>query len=310
MSAKYRLVTRSDFDALICAVLLKELDLINEIKFVHPKDMQDGKIEITENDIVTNLPYVEGAHLVFDHHESEILRFSGNRPENYIIDPDAPSATRVVYNYYGGKTVFPNISEEMLDAVDKADSAQFSRNEIMFPDAWVLLHFLIDPRTGLERCKKFRISNYELMINLVDYCKTHSIDEILELPDIKERMELFFAHQREALVQIEKNAKVYKNVVVLDLRQQKEIFVTNRFIIYAMYPESNISIHILWGLHQQNTVFAVGRSIIDRSSNTNIGELMLKYGGGGHQTAGTCQVPNDQADEVLQALIEAINEDG
>lgn len=310
MSTQYRLVTRSDFDALISAVLLKELDLINEIKFVHPKDMQDGKIEITENDILTNLPYVEGAHLVFDHHQSEILRFSGNLPDNYIIDPNAPSAARVVYNYYGGKTVFPNISEEMLSAVDKADSAQFSRNEILFPYGWVLLNFLMDPRTGLERFKKFRLSNYELMIELVDYCKEHNIDEILELPDVKERIELFFAHQRKALVQIEKNAKVHKNLVVLDLRNQEEIFVTNRFIIYAMYPECNISIHVLWGLHQQNTVFAVGRSIIDRSSKTNIGELMLKYGGGGHQTAGTCQVPNDQAEEVLQALIKTINEDG
>ena len=310
MSTKYRLVTRSDFDALISAVLLKELDLINEINFVHPKDMQDGKIEITKDDIITNLPYVEGAHLVFDHHESEILRFSGNIPNNYIIDPDAPSTTRVVYNYYGGKTVFPNISEEMLNAVDKADSAQFSRNEIMFPDGWVLLNYLLDPRTGLERFKKFRVSNSELMMELIDYCKEHSIDEILELPDVRERIELFFDHQREALVQIEKNAKVYKNLVVLDLRNQDEILVTNRFIIYAMYPECNISIHILWGLHKQNTVFAVGRSIINRSSKTNIGKLMLKYGGGGHQAAGSCQVPNEQADEVLQALIEKINEDG
>ncbi len=310
MSKKYRLVTRSDFDALISAVLLKELDLINEIKFVHPKDMQDGKIEITENDIITNLPYVAGAHLVFDHHESEILRLSENTPDNYIIDPDAPSTARVVYNYYGGKTVFPNISEEMLNAVDKADSAQFSRNEIMFPDGWVLLNYLLDPRTGLERFKKFRVSNSELMMELIDYCKEHSIDEILELPDVRERIELFFDHQREALVQIEKNAKVYKNLVVLDLRNQDEILVTNRFIIYAMYPECNISIHILWGLHKQNTVFAVGRSIINRSSKTNIGKLMLKYGGGGHQAAGSCQVPNEQADEVLQALIEKINEDG
>jgi nanoRNase/pAp phosphatase (c-di-AMP/oligoRNAs hydrolase) len=307
---KYRLVTRSDFDGLICAVLLRELDLINKIRFVHPKDMQEGKISINANDITTNLPYVPGAHLVFDHHLSETIRVSGKRPDNHILDPNAPSAARVVYDYYGGKETFPNVSEEMILAVDKADSAQFSREEVLFPKGWVLLNYLMDPRSGLGRFKQFRISNYDLMMVLIDYCKKHSIDEILELPDVKERVDLYLEHQRTSLNQIEKCSKIYKNVVVLDLRNEEEIFTSNRFVIYALYPECNISIHVLWGLQKQNTVLAVGKSILDRSSKTNIGELMLKYRGGGHEKAGTCQIPNDRADQVLQEIIKKINEDG
>jgi nanoRNase/pAp phosphatase (c-di-AMP/oligoRNAs hydrolase) len=308
---KYRLVTRSDFDGLICAMLLKELDLIDNIKFVHPKDMQDGKIEINANDITTNLPYIPGAHLVFDHHLSETLRIlEADRPDNYIIDPNAPSAARVVYDYYGGSKAFPNVSESMILAVDKADSAQFTRDEILTPKGWVLLNYLMDPRSGLGRFREFRISNYDLMLMLIDKCKEQTIDEILELFDVKERVNLYFKHQKASLEQIEKCAKVYNNLVVLDLRNEEEIFANNRFIIYALYPECNISIHVLWGLQRQNTVLAMGKSIIDRSSKTNIGELMLKYGGGGHEKAGTCQASNDEAESLLQELIQKINADG
>jgi nanoRNase/pAp phosphatase (c-di-AMP/oligoRNAs hydrolase) len=306
---QYRLVTRSDFDGLICAVLLKELDLIHEIKFVHPKDMQDGKIDITANDITTNLPYVPGAHLVFDHHWSETLR-NTDRPENYIIDPSAPSAARVVYNHFGGAARFPHISQEMLEAVDKADSAQFSREEILFPKDWVLLNYLMDPRSGLGRFKEFRVSNYELMMMLIDYCKNHTINDILQLPDVKERVDLYFAHQREAMMQIEKCAQVHHKLVEIDLRSESEIYAANRFIIYAMYPECSVSMHVLWGLQKQNTVFAVGKSIVDRSASLNIGELMLSYGGGGHANAGTCQVPNDRAEVTRKELIEKITKMG
>lgn len=305
---KYRLVTRSDFDGLICAVLLKHLDLIDEIKFVHPKDMQDGKVEITGNDITTNLPYVSGVHLVFDHHLSETIR-NKERPPNHILDPDAPSAAHVVYEYYGGAGVFtdPGIAP-MIEAVDKADSGQFTRQEILAPQNWVLLNFIMDARTGLGRFKEFRVSNYELMMMLIDYCKDHSIEEILQIPDVKERVDLYFEHQRAALQQIERCAATHGKVVVVDLRNQDEIYVSNRFIVYAMYPECTESIHVLWGLKKQNTVFAVGRSIINPDSDVNIGALMLEYGGGGHAKAGTCQVPNDRADELLMEIMKRINE--
>jgi nanoRNase/pAp phosphatase (c-di-AMP/oligoRNAs hydrolase) len=305
---KFRLVTRSDFDGLVCGVLLKHLDLIEEITFVHPKDMQDGNVAITANDITTNLPYVEGVHLAFDHHSSETARVGGDKA-NHIIDPKAPSAARVVYNHYGADK-FPQEWEEMMAAVDKGDSAQFSQEEVLDPTGWVLLNFIMDARTGLGRFRDFTISNYQLMMELIDYCRNHSIDEILALPHVKERTDLYFDHQEKFKEQLQRCSKVHGNLVVLDLRQEETIWAGNRFMIYALHPQCNISIHVLWGLKQQNTVFATGKSIFDRSSNTDVGSLMLSYGGGGHNAAGTCQVANDQADEVLQKLIEQINADG
>ncbi|MEG4986525.1 exopolyphosphatase [Microcoleus sp. BR0-C5] len=309
LTKKYRLVTRSDFDGLVCAVLLKELDMIDEIKFVHPKDMQDGKIEITNNDISTNLPYVEGVHLAFDHHFSETLRHEKIKI-NHIIDPYAASAARVLYKYYGGQAKFPDISEAMMTAVDKSDSAQFSQEEVLQPQEWVLLNFIMDARTGLGRFKEFTVSNYQLMMQLIDYCKYHTIDQILQLPDVKERVDLYFEQEEKFKEQIQRCAKVYNNLVVLDLRNEEVIYAGNRFVIYALFPECNVSIHVLWGLKQQNTVFAVGKSIFNKTSTTNIGELMLRYGGGGHQNAGTCQIENDKASQVLKELIAQIEQNG
>ena len=308
-SEKFRLVTRSDFDGLVCAVLLKDLDLIDDILFVHPKDMQDGKVDINANDITTNLPYVAGCHLAFDHHLSETVRNDSNI-DNHIIDPNAPSAARVVYDYYGGQERFPNISLEMMDAVDKGDSAQFNEDEVLNPTGWVLLNFIMDARTGLGRFREFRISNYQLMMQLIDYCKSHTIEDILALEDVKERVDLYLEHDAKAKEQIKRCATVHGNLVVLDLLEEETIYTTNRFVIYALYPESNISIHKMWGLKKQNTVFAIGKSILNRTSNTNVGELCLKYGGGGHMNAGTCQIENDQADQALQDIIKIINQDG
>jgi len=306
---QFRLVTRSDFDGLVCAVLLKHLNLINEILFVHPKDMQDGKIAISDNDITTNLPFVAGAHLAFDHHLSETLRTTGEK-SNHVIDADAPSAARVVYDYYGGSASFPEAWFDMMAAVDKGDAAQFNQDEVLNPKDWDLLNFLMDARTGLGRFRDFRISNYNLMMDLIDACRNHTIEQIMALPDVKERMDLYFDHNTKCKEQIQRCATVHGNLVVLDLRNEEVIFAGNRFIIYAMFPETNISIHVLWGLKNQNTVLATGKSILNRTSRTNIGALMLEYGGGGHENAGTCQVANDQAEIVLQELITRINKDG
>lgn len=305
---KYRLVTRSDMDGLVCAVILKQLDLIDDIKFVHPKDMQDGTIEITENDIITNLPYVPQAHLVFDHHESETIR--NEKADNHIIVADAPSAARVVYEYYIKNNDLSMIQEDMMLAVDKADAAQFSKEDILNPQGWDLLSFLMDARTGLGRFREFRISNYALMMDLIDYCSNHGIEDILKLPDVKERVELYNKYADEFKDQLTRCSTIHGNLVVLDLREEETIYPGNRFMIYALYPEQNISIHVIWGFRQQNTVFATGKSIINRSSKTNIGELMLKYGGGGHNAAGTCQIDNDKCDDILKELVATITNDG
>ncbi len=305
----FRLVTRSDFDGLVCAILLKQLGMVDDIAFVHPKDMQDGKVTITSRDITTNLPYVAEAHLAFDHHLSETMRVQG-RPANHIIDPEAPSAARIVYDHFGGKAGFPKVSEAMMTAVDQADSAQYSIDDILQPKGWTLLNFLMDARTGLGRFRDFRISNYQLMMRLIDDCQTYDIEEILQLPDVKERVDLFREHEGLAREQIQRCAKVHGNLVLLRLQNEETIWAVNRFMVYALFPRCNLSIHRMWGREKQNTVFAVGKSILDRSSRTNIGALMLEFGGGGHAAAGTCQIANDRADEVEKTLIARINAEG
>lgn len=309
VAERYRLVTRSDFDGLVCAALLKELGILDDIKFVHPKDMQDGLVELTERDITTNLPYAPGVHLSFDHHDSETVRVQDS-PDNHVIVAGAKSAARVVYDYYGGADTFTLIGEDIMTAVDKADAADFSRDDILEPKGWDYISFIMDPRTGLGRFREFRISNYQLMMQLIDHITTMSIEEILETPDVAERVELYREHADAAIDQVARCGTVHDNLVVLDFRDEDPIFATNRFTVYALFPQCNISIHVLWGLRRQNTVFATGKSILNRSSNTNVGGLMLEYGGGGHNAAGTCQVANEDAERVLAELIARINADG
>ncbi len=297
MAAQYRLVTRSDFDGLVCAVLLKQIGLVGDILFVHPKDVQDGRIELGSTDITTNLPYSPYVHICFDHHLSETMR-SKQGASNHIINAKAPSAARVVYDHFGGKERFTNISDDMMEAVDKSDAAQLTMDDILHPKNWILLNYIMDPRTGLGRFRDFRISNYELMMKLIDLCTELSIEEIMEDPDVKERTELYDEHKEKAEAQLKECSQIHGNLIELDLRYQETIWTTNRFMLYALFPQCTISVHILWGLHKKNVVFAVGKSIVNRSSTINIGEIMLSYGGGGHLNAGTCQIPIEEAEKV------------
>lgn len=303
-----RLVTRSDFDGLVCAMLLKELNIIDEIKFVHPKDVQDGKVELSENDITTNLPFDKRVGLAFDHHESELIRNKKEEYEGkYIIDGDAKSAARVVYDYYGGSEVFTQVSDEIMTAVDKGDSADFTEDEILHPNGWVLMNFLMDARTGLGRFHNFRISNYDLMMELITYCVNHSIEEVLLLPDVKERVDLYFEQQELFKTQLNRITKIDGKVAVIDLRNEETIYAGNRFMVYAMHPETELSVHVAWGFRKQNTAVMIGKSIINRNSKFNIGELCLSYGGGGHANAGTCQLDNDKIDAELPVIIDKLN---
>lgn len=309
-TGKYRLVTRSDFDGLVCAMILKEKGLIDDIKFVHPKDVQDGKVDITSRDITTNLPFDQRVGLAFDHHESELTRNANVDYEGrYIIDGDAKSAARVVYDYYGGKEALPRISTELMEAVDKGDSADFTLDEILNPEGWVLMNFLMDARTGLGRFREFHISNYNLMMKLIDLCLDHSVEDVLADPDVQERVELYFDQQERFTEQVRRLARVEGRVVVLDLRNEETIYAGNRFMIYALHPETQISVHVAWGFRKQNTAVMIGKSILDKRSEANIGELCLSYGGGGHRNAGTCQIDNDKVDEALPHIIAALNKD-
>ncbi len=304
---KYRLVTRSDFDGLVCAVLLRHLDMIDEITFVHPKDVQDGTVEVTDRDILTNLPYAPAAHLVFDHHHSETLR-TGGTAGNHVIQESAPSAARVIYEHFGAAERFPQVSAELMAAVDQADSADYTLDDILRPQRWTLLNFLMDSRTGLGRFREFRISNYQLMMQLIDACIDHQdVEEILALPDVAERAALYRAQSELFVEQLRRVSRVAGDVVVVDLRNEETIHAGNRFMVYAIFPEARVSIHVMWGRQKLNTVLAVGKSILDRSSPVDIGAVMLRYGGGGHLAAGTCQPAHESAERVLAEVIEAVS---
>ncbi|MBF0474374.1 MAG: exopolyphosphatase [Deltaproteobacteria bacterium] len=304
-----RLVTRSDFDGMVCAVLLKEIGLLDEYKFVHPKDVQDGLVVATNNDVLANIPYVAGCGLWFDHHSSEKERFGFDFEYQGLSKP-APSCARVIWEYYGGHKSFSEKLDPLLVAVDKSDSGNLTADEIINPKGWILLSFIMDPRTGLGRYKDYRVGNYRLMEDMISYCRTKSPEEILEIPDVKERVTRYFQQDKLFREMLQKNSKTYGNVLVLDLRDQEEIYTGNRFTVYTMFPQSNISIQVMWGFRRQNIVFACGYSIINRTSNTDVGSLMLKYGGGGHKQVGTCQVAPDDAERVLQELIDQMNADG
>lgn len=307
MLAKKRLLTRSDFDGLVCAALLKELGIIDEIRFVHPKDMQDGRISITDSDITANLPYVEGVYIAFDHHISEVSRVIN--PPNHIVYPNSPSAARVVYEYYGAEGRFKNIPPSLMQAVDIADSAKYTMEQIKNPTGWTLLGFIMDARTGLGRFKNFRINNYDLMMKLVDLCRTQDVEDILKDPDVKERVDLYFDHQDKFIEQLKRCTRIHKTAGHIYLRDEEIIYAGNRFMVYALFPQINISVHEIWGKNRRNVVFAAGKSIFNRTSKMNIGEFMLHYGGGGHVGAGTCQVPIADAPRIRQEIITAMVQD-
>ncbi|MCD4713714.1 MAG: exopolyphosphatase [Clostridiales bacterium] len=300
-----RLVTRSDFDGLICGMLLREADIIDHWVFVHPKDLQDGLFTPTKDDVLANVPFVPGCGMWFDHHTSENDRLGWNQDvkgESRL----APSAARIIYEYYGGAERFP-LYKDMIEAVDKVDSGQLSRDEILNPTGWILLGFISDPRTGLGRFREFRISNYQLMEELINHFRNMDISEILEHPDVKERVELYFEQSEKFKEMVEAHTKVHDNVIVTDLRDVAPIYTGNRFMIYSLYPEQNVSVWLVDGKQKQNVSIAVGYSILNRTCTVDIGKLMLEYGGGGHKMVGTCQVPYDDANEVIKNIVERLS---
>jgi nanoRNase/pAp phosphatase (c-di-AMP/oligoRNAs hydrolase) len=299
-----RLLTRSDFDGLACGALLVYLGLIDEWKFVHPKDIQDGLIEASDNDILANIPYIKGCKLWFDHHSSESERLGKNIYFEGVSKP-APSCARVVYDYYGGDAKLGKFAE-MIHYVDKVDSGELTPDEILDPKGWVLLGFIMDPRTGLGRFRNFTISNYDLMKELALACTEKNINEILAMPDVKERLDLYFEQTHNYKEMVLKYAKPVGNVIMIDLRNVETIYAGNRFFIYTLFPEQNISIWIVDGRNKVNVAVTVGYSIINRTATVDVGALLLYYGGGGHRQVGTCQVPYDDADRIIAEILEKL----
>ncbi|MBI3128467.1 MAG: exopolyphosphatase [Candidatus Tectomicrobia bacterium] len=301
---QYRLLTRADLDGLASAVLLKEREMIREIVFVHPQDMQEGKVAVTKRDITVNLPYVKGAHLAVDHHVSEKRRVRSRA--NYINDPSAPSAARVLYRHLGGPGRFPAYTKPMMAAVDKADSGRLTMKDVLYPRGWTLLHFLLDPRTGLERFRNFRLSIEETLLGLSDLVRAQPIGKAMKDLDITERSGRYFVLEEKFREQLRRCATVADRIVTLDLRREDPIWPGNRFMIYALFPECRVSITLLPGRKRRQTEISAGKSIFDRSAKCNIGQILLGHGGGGHAAAGACQVPEGKADRAAKKIHEAV----
>ncbi|MDR0473152.1 MAG: exopolyphosphatase [Treponema sp.] len=298
-----RLLTRSDFDGLACGALLSYLGLVDEWKFVHPKDIQDGLVEATDNDILTNIPYIPGCKLWFDHHSSESGRLGSN--VNFEgVSKKSPSCARIVYEYYGGEERLGHF-DEMIRYVDKVDSGNLVSHEILHPQGWVLLGFIMDPRTGLGRFKNFSVSNYDLMKRLAILCATETIEDILEHPDVKERLAVYFEQAQLFKEMLAKYTKIEGNVIYTDLRGVDPIYAGNRFLMYTLYPAQNISIWVVDGREKVNCIITIGYSIINRTATVDTGNLCLKYGGGGHRQVGTCQVPYEDADRIIGEILAA-----
>ncbi len=297
----YRLVTQSDFDGVVSAALLRYLGIIEDIKFVHPGDVQNRLIELGDSDISSGLPYIEGVRAAFNHHLSESLK-SGNGAR-YISDPQAPSSARVIWNYFGGREKFSGIPEDLMDAVDRASVGDFSKEEVLHPTGWSLLYFVIDARTGLGRFGNFRVSNTQLMIDLTEYCVELNVDEILALPDVAERVQLYRRHEESFAEQIKRCSTLWHNVLVVDLTGEDEILPGNRYVKFALFEEANVSVQIMWGFERQYLIITAAKSIFNRSCSVNIGALMKQQGGGGHANAGTCQIPTDDAPKAVEQIV-------
>jgi len=305
-----RLVTRSDFDGLVCAVLLKEKGIVDEYLFVHPKDIQDGKITVTKEDVLANVPYVEGCGLWFDHHASENERLKIRKPQFEGEFRIEKSAAQVIWDYYDGEKGFDNRLLPLLEAVNKTDSGDLTHDEILYPSGWILLSFIMDARSGLGRFKDYKISNHQLMKDMVEYCRTMPPELITTKEDIQERVIRYFDQQELFVKMMKRCSKIMGNVIVSNLLSEEMIYSGNRFVIYAMYPDQNVDVRVMAGKNQENVVFACGHSILNRSCQTNIGELMLEFGGGGHKVVGTCQLPSENWQDKLDKIIKRLRTNG
>ncbi len=299
-SEKHRLVTRADFDGVVCGGLLYEQEMIDDVVFAEPREMQTGTFPVRPTDITANLPYVPGVHHCFDHHASEVIRVG--EKNNLTIDAQAPSAARVVYEYYGGADGFPQVSNKLIDAVDQADSAQYDESDILSPEGWALVNFILDPRTGLSQVADFSISHEQFMKDMMVYCRHHPVEEILKLPDMAERVGTFWTNEEAYEKQLRRRTQIRANVAVIDMREEERIFAGNRFTVYALYPECNVSITLQPRKDSDLVMIAVGKSIVNRTSQANIGALLLEYGGGGHTAAGTCHATPDVVEKIVGEL--------
>jgi hypothetical protein len=297
-----RLVTRGDLDGLTCAVIITSSEEIDEILLVHPQDVTDKRLAITEDDILANLPYQSGCGKWFDHH---LLTESYERPPEKFEGRYglSPSAARVVYEYYVTRNPRIQNYERLLAETDRLDSAQLNLDDVLDPKDYILLGYTLDPRTGLGAYQDY-------FLRLVNWVKTRPIEEILALPEVQRRVARIKEQDAEFRQATVANSRLEGNVVFTDFREVSPIPVGNRFIVYTLFPRANISLRVHWGPSREHVAAAVGHSIFNRTSRTNVGMLMSTYGGGGHKGAGTCLLPAATAEARIAEMIATMRKDG
>lgn len=300
-----RLVTRGDLDGLTSAVIITMKEPVDEIVLIHPQDITDKKFPVRSDDILSNLPYDPNAGLWFDHH---LLTDSNEKPpENfrgrYRV---APSAARLVYEYYLEKHPDdPDLQRlaPLVDATDRVDSAQLTPDDVADPKDYILLGFTIDNRSGLGAFEAY-------FLKLVDWLKTLPIDQVLQQPEVKERVDRLRVEQSDFMRLLKRNSFQLNNVVVTDLREIDRLPAGNRFLIYTLFPDSNVSLRVHWGPAHHSVIAAVGHSIFNRTCKTSVGELMSRFGGGGHRGAGTCVLPLEKAADAIDEILFELQANG
>ncbi len=300
-----RVIYRGNLDGVVCAVILKEVGLCDDVKIVHPTDLQEGRIDITGEDIICDLPYHPNCNMWFDHHSSELDK--PNFPKEFTGVADvAPSAAGLVYKYF--LPDFPELKkyEDLVYETDLIDSAQLTQEQVMNPEGTFLLGFLLDSRTGLGYYKDFRINNFIWVNRVIDWLTQHSVLDILDMEDSVERI----AKYREMQIVAERfyldNSILDRNVIITDIREKK-IPPGNRFLIYSLagLAKGNISVRLASGKNGEFNMISVGYSIFVKTSNVHVGKICQQYGGGGHKRAGTCQPSIEDTERIFKEIIHA-----
>jgi nanoRNase/pAp phosphatase (c-di-AMP/oligoRNAs hydrolase) len=297
-----RLVTRADLDGLTCAVLITSTESIEEVRLIHPQDITDKKVEITRQDILANLPYHPACGKWFDHH---LLTASNERPPSlfegrYAL---APSAARVVYDHYLVDHPALRKFDRLVGETDRLDAAQLTMDDVTSPRDYILLGLTLDSRTGLGAYQDY-------FHKLLEWVRERPIEDVLQEPDVMDRVERMREQDGKFRKLTLLHSRLQGNVVITDFRGADAPPVGNRFIVYTLYPQANISVRVHWGPQRKRVALVAGHSIFNRTSKTNIGWLMSRYGGGGHRGAGSCLLDPAQADGQIAEIVAAMIKDG
>lgn len=295
-----RLVTRGDLDGVTSAVLITTMEDIDSIELIHPQDVTDKRFEITSNVIMANLPYHPACGMWFDHHE---LTLSNESPPARFKGKHAiaPSVARVIYDYYASDRL--KKYEHLVAETDRLDSAALNITDVKDPQGIILLGFTMDSRSGLGGFKSY-------FNNLVMWLKTMTTEKVLSQPEVKERVKNLRENNAAFLKLLRENSRRDGNVVITDFRSLEKVPVGNRFLIYTLFPETNVSVRVHWGPQKKFVAASVGHNIFNRTSKANCGRICSVFEGGGHKGAGGCPLPPNRADAMIAQIVKMLKSAG